>query len=431
VETPREKRKTARGLRQTFPAANKRLQDCRIFAATRKNSVGWVFAVIDFRRWADVRDWTLRVFPERHLYVRSGGVMHTVTLTTQRQVAFAALVTLVLTWTLVSTAAVAFNALVQSSGEQAAARTKAYYERLIADRQARLNSAVAELSEAGGSMSGLAESIENRHAALALLLNEVRGAPGAAQALAPVQPTNLAGKSPVEKIRAVQMDQERLVAAAEGFAKSRADRLRLAFRLAGLNPAAFTAPAAAKGRGGPLIEARDPRALAAILDVDEAFAARIQTAAEDLNALRSLRSAAEALPLKRPVGNAPRSSSYGVRTDPFTGRPAFHAGQDFAGGYRAAVVATGPGVVSFTGVRSGYGNTVEIDHGHGFKTRYAHLQSVAVKPGQRVAIGQRIGAMGSTGRSTGVHLHYEIWENGRVQNPARFLKAGDYVQQAG
>ena len=92
--------------------------------------------------------------------------------------------------------------------------------------------------------------------------------------------------------------------------------------------------------------------------------------------------------------------------------------------------ATAPGAVSFAGVRNGYGNTVEIDHGGGFKTRYAHLQGFNVAVGQRVGIGQRIGAMGSTGRSTGVHLHYEVWVDGRPQNPARFMRAGDYVQQA-
>jgi murein DD-endopeptidase MepM/ murein hydrolase activator NlpD len=163
--------------------------------------------------------------------------------------------------------------------------------------------------------------------------------------------------------------------------------------------------------------------------VDEEFAARIQNASRDLGAMRSLADAADRLPLARPTTGEVETSGFGVRLDPFTGRPALHTGLDFAGAYMTPIHATAPGVVSFTGVRTGYGNTVEIDHGGGFKTRYAHLQSISVHVGERVAIGERIAAMGSTGRSTGVHLHYEVWVNGRPENPVRFLKAGDYVQQ--
>jgi len=167
-----------------------------------------------------------------------------------------------------------------------------------------------------------------------------------------------------------------------------------------------------------------------VLDVDEDFASRIQHAATNLSEARALGSAAEKLPLAKPTPGGRQTSGFGVRFDPFTKRPAFHSGLDFGGGFMTPILATGPGVVSFAGVRSGYGNTVEIDHGQGFKTRYAHLQAIAVKPGQRIAVGQRVGGMGSTGRSTGVHLHYEVWVNGRAQNPSRFVKAGEYVQQA-
>ena len=383
-------------------------------------------------RWLQVRDWLMRCFPERHIYLRSGGEMRTFTLTTSRQVACAGLVATILGWTLISTAAVALNALALNAGDQAAARTKAYYERLIADRQARLNSAVAELTQTTGSLDGLAQTITKRHAALAMLLNDVRGVPGAAAALTPIDPATLAGRSPVDQIQSIQRDQERLVAAAESFAHTRADRLKLAFRLAGLDPASYYGRGVTgEGLGGPLIEAKDPTALAAILDVDEDFAGRIQSAAQDLNAMRTLGAVAQDLPLDKPVTTPVKSSGFGVRFDPFTGRPAFHAGQDFAGAYMTPIYSTAPGVVSFTGVRTGYGNTIEIDHGRGFKTRYAHLQGISVAVGQRVGVGQRIGAMGSTGRSTGVHLHYEVWENGRVQDPTRFLRAGDYVQQIG
>ena len=102
---------------------------------------------------------------------------------------------------------------------------------------------------------------------------------------------------------------------------------------------------------------------------------------------------------------------------------------DFGGGLMTPIVSTGPGFVSFAGTRSVYGNTVDVDHGHGLKTRYAHLNQIGVRSGQKVATGDRLGGMGTTGRSTGVHLHYEVWMNGRVQNPDRFLKAGQHVQQ--
>ena len=349
-------------------------------------------------------------------------------LSTGKQLACAAGVGAAALWMGVCTAAMMVNALAVSQTDQVVLKQKAYYERLNADRQARLNSAVAQLSATSGSLDELAASVEKRHAALALLVSDFKGAPGAAQALAVGKPT-LADASPVERIQATRIDQERLIDAAEGFAKSRAERLRLAMRMAGLDAGSFTGRGS--GLGGPLIEAKDPRALAAVLDVDEEFASRIHRAASDMSDMRSLSSAAQRLPFYRPTSNPALSSSYGVRFDPFTHRPAFHSGLDFPGAFYTPIMATAPGVISFTGVRSGYGNTVEIDHGGGFKTRYAHLQGIAVRVGQRVVIGQRVGAMGSTGRSTGPHLHYEVWVNGRAQNPNRFLKAGEYVQQAG
>jgi murein DD-endopeptidase MepM/ murein hydrolase activator NlpD len=383
------------------------------------------------RRLMQLRQLAARFFPDRYIYVRSGGEMRSFALTGGMQMTGAGVAAALLVWTLLSTVSLIGQALTANAGEVAAAKTKAYYERLIADRQARLNSAVAELSSGAGSIENLADTIEKRHAALALLLSQAGGQPGAAQALAPIQVAGLKGRAPLDQIQAIRADQERLVATAEGLARTRADRLRLAFRLAGLDPSSYSGRGVAgEGLGGPLVEAKDPSALAAILDVDEDFAGRIQSAARDLNALRALTVSAERLPLAKPLDNPVRSSGYGVRFDPFTGRPAFHAGQDFSGRWMTPVEATAPGIVAFTGVRSGYGNTVEIDHGGGFKTRYAHLAAISVRPGQRVALGQRLGGMGSTGRSTGVHLHYEVWQNGRVQDPTRFLRAGDYVRQS-
>ncbi|MFI4934442.1 MAG: peptidoglycan DD-metalloendopeptidase family protein [Caulobacterales bacterium] len=383
---------------------------------------------MSLRRFARLARWFEELFPERHLYLRSGGEMRGFVLTTERQMMIAGVVAACGLWMGISTAATLMTIFTPSKGEQEAAKTQAKYERWIADRDARLNSAVAQLNATGGSFDDLANSVEKRHAALAMLLTDLKGAPGAAQALVPVltKPLSAHGTA-TQRIQSVQVDQDRLIDAAETFAKNRADRLRLAFRLAGLDPALYTARES--GLGGPLIEAKDPRALAAVLDVDEDFAGRIQHAASDLSDMQGLAESVRDVPLARPTVDTRETSGFGVRIDPFTGRPAYHAGQDFAGPYGTPIYVTAPGVISFTGVRSGYGNTIEVDHGSGFKTRYAHLSAFSVQVGQHVAVGQRIGSMGSTGRSTGTHLHYEVWVNGRAQNPLRFVKAGDYVQQ--
>jgi murein DD-endopeptidase MepM/ murein hydrolase activator NlpD len=370
------------------------------------------------------------LFPERHLYVRSGGEMKAFVLSQKKQMAVAGVVATGALWMGVCTAAMLVNLLSASATDREIARLKAQSERYVADRQARLDSALAQLSAASGSNADVASTIEKRHAALALLLTDLKGQPGAAEALSPAITRALAHNdvAPARRVEMVRVGQEQLLEAADGYAKSRAERLRLAFKMAGLPPSSFIANGGSLG--GPLIESKDPRALAAVLDVDEAFAARIQRVAKDLSQASALSEAAEALPVGKPVSAGGQTSGYGVRFDPFTRRPAFHSGLDFSGATGAPVYATGPGLVSFTGVRSGYGNTVEVDHGRGLKTRYAHLQSISVRPGQRIGIGTRVGGMGSTGRSTGTHLHYEVWVNGRAQNPGRFLKAGQYVHEA-
>lgn len=328
-------------------------------------------------------------------------------------------------WTLIASGGVLFEMVSESTADQAVRRARAESERRNADLQARLDSAVVRMTATTGSLDDMATMVERRHAALAQVMTLFHGVQGAEEALKPAAPRTNDG-NPVRRMLRVRMDQERLIARAETEAQTRAERLRLAFRLAGLNPAAYAPQGTALG--GPLVEARDPKALAAVLDVDEAFALRIRSAADNLNDMRGLADAAQGLPFNRPT-QARTTSGFGVRFDPFNGRPAVHQGQDFAAPLNTPIHATAPGVVSFAGVRSGYGKTVEIDHGRGFKTRYAHLNATAVTPGQRVALGQRVGAMGSTGRSTGVHLHYEVWMDGRPLNPARFMKAGDQLVQ--
>jgi len=123
----------------------------------------------------------------------------------------------------------------------------------------------------------------------------------------------------------------------------------------------------------------------------------------------------------RPVGKGWLSSYYGVRKDPFTDRPAMHKGVDFAGKEGEDVIATGAGVVTWSGSRYGYGNLVEIDHGNGLRTRYGHNAELTVEVGDVVTKGQGIALVGNTGRSTGAHVHYEVLKNGQQVDPLPFI----------
>ncbi|MCE7031193.1 M23 family metallopeptidase [Lysobacter sp. GX 14042] len=115
------------------------------------------------------------------------------------------------------------------------------------------------------------------------------------------------------------------------------------------------------------------------------------------------------------------TSHYGYRADPFRGGRKFHAGIDFKASVGDPVQAVADGVVSFSGVRSGYGNTIEIDHGNGYMTRYAHNSRLVRKVGEPIRAGQQVARAGSTGRSTGAHVHFEVWQDGRAVNPRQFL----------
>jgi murein DD-endopeptidase MepM/ murein hydrolase activator NlpD len=136
---------------------------------------------------------------------------------------------------------------------------------------------------------------------------------------------------------------------------------------------------------------------------------------------RGIRQAA--LPAGRPLRHGWLSSKYGYRTDPFNGLRAFHSGVDFAGKAGTKILAVAAGVVTWAGERSGYGNLVEIDHGNGYVTRYAHNQKNLVQVGENVAKGQPIALMGSTGRSTGPHVHLEVLRDGRTVDPLQFVRA--------
>lgn len=179
------------------------------------------------------------------------------------------------------------------------------------------------------------------------------------------------------------------------------------------------------GIGGPLEELTEEQALELELTEYDRQLMRIDT---KLDRLATLEAALSSIPLAMPVSNKLRKSSrFGPRRDPFTKRGAHHSGLDFAGPYKSAIHATAAGKVVHAGRRGPYGNLVEIDHGHGFKTRYGHMYRVKVKRGQQVEFGQLVGLLGSSGRSTGPHLHYEVWFEGKVRDPDKFVKVGRHV----
>jgi murein DD-endopeptidase MepM/ murein hydrolase activator NlpD len=216
--------------------------------------------------------------------------------------------------------------------------------------------------------------------------------------------------------------QEGLLHAAE--ADVAADEIRFvrAIRATGIDPSGLLAklegPVA-----NPVPDANSDRA-----PEFEAGAARtslsIDRMAKIVTVLRSV-------PLTAPVrGSAfEQTSGFGDRTDPFSHRQAFHAGLDFSGPWGAAVHVTAPGIVTFAGARGGYGNTIEVDHGYGIRTRYGHLSRILVRVGNTLEKGAVVGKLGSTGRSTGPHVHYEIWYDDAVRNPSRFLRAASYVHE--
>jgi murein DD-endopeptidase MepM/ murein hydrolase activator NlpD len=198
---------------------------------------------------------------------------------------------------------------------------------------------------------------------------------------------------------------------------TKAKRIRSVLADLGMNGKKLALPPAA-GVGGPYV----PVTLRKDAGAFERQLYRVHVSRADVERLtRTL----GAVPLRKPIiGDVDLSSGFGVRTDPFLGRPAMHSGLDFRSETGDPVRATASGVVETAGWNGGYGKLVEIDHGNGYSTRYGHLSEIDVKAGQQVKIGQIIGKVGSTGRSTGPHLHYETRIDGDAVDPQKFLRAG-------
>ncbi|HYD88407.1 MAG TPA: peptidoglycan DD-metalloendopeptidase family protein [Vitreimonas sp.] len=396
-----------------------------------------------------------RAFPERQIYHRSGGTVRYVSLSPGKQALLALTAIGAATWCVYATANTLLEGPQATASNAEVERERAKYDRWLNESRAQAAASQALLEERTRQFDRATQDFESRHEVLRSLL-EYAGGNGVQ--LAATRPIERDGariimaasidEAEPRQSRAVttepyqvqtvgfrarqqdlERDQEQTLSELEDQVVEQSETVRGVLRLTGVSMTSLTGDEAATG--GPLV----PQDFVAYLrdsGLNPAFAERVAQVAARVTESRRLGDIANSTPLAPPVAVDYRETSgYGGRVDPFTGRPAFHAGLDLAAFERAPVVATSPGTVVFAGVRSGYGNTVEIDHGHGFKTRYGHLRDIQVRTGERVAIGQRVGSMGSTGRSTATHLHYEVWFRGRAVDPVNFLRAGRHVHEQG
>ncbi len=203
------------------------------------------------------------------------------------------------------------------------------------------------------------------------------------------------------------------------YADWRANRAAAALKKLGLDPRTMVASADRSAMGGPF----EKLATSADGTIDPRF----ERLGLSIARMSVLETGLAGVPQVEPASLEFISSGFGYRRDPFTGSGAMHKGLDFRGPTGSPIYAAAAGKITFVGRKSGYGNTVEISHGNGLMTRYAHMSRFKAQLGQKVAPGQTIGAIGSTGRSTGPHLHFEVRINNRAVNPRTFLETAPHV----
>jgi murein DD-endopeptidase MepM/ murein hydrolase activator NlpD len=274
-------------------------------------------------------------------------------------------------------------------------------------RMLRADPGVPVAAAPTGTIEQRARLLEKRQAVIEALL--VGGKVDPALLASVANAASPAVKDRLAKLQSLQAEQAALVAKALDV---RYQVTAGELKKLGLTPARV----GAEGRGGPLDALRG--------GADPTFKALFTS----WKRLDTLQDGVFAVPSDKPVRTAAFTSSYGVRSDPFQGRAAMHAGIDLAGPVGTPIYATADGTVETAGWNNGgYGNLIKIDHGRGIETRYGHLSQVLVHDGQRIHRGDLIAKMGSTGRSTGSHLHYEVRIDGRAVNPIPFMKSTDYI----
>jgi len=413
----------------------------------RSKEYGWGIMINDVV--GDVRQRVLQLFRERQIYLRSGGEVKYYVFSTKLQLIIAATLSFMSLWCLFTLINLFWGNNPLRAPAKEVKLIQAKYERMLADEQAKQLTTELLLSEQKQSFETMAKSFEEKHMAIAQLMhttspvspvslpvvkyasNRVLMSPTLRDPVSRVPRKSISSDVVAETgldidqpLNAIDQTQNKILITAEAETLDRIERNRALIRATDMQVDTVLKEGSF-GKGGLYI----PLNKEDLPIEDGKFGSRVASIQARLSEAEALDKAVHSLPLGFPVdGDTYKTSSYGVRHDPFTRRPTFHEGIDFGGHSLEPIVATADGVVSFVGRNGGYGRVVEIDHGHGFVTRYAHLQKTYVKKGQEVSKGDKIAGMGSTGRSTGSHLHYEVHFQGRVYDPNSFLRAGLYVQ---
>lgn len=354
--------------------------------------------------------------PERRVHIETSSGHKSLSIGTREQLMGIATAAMVAGWLTVSTVN-AVNA--DQQAEQQAATE-------LARMAAQVQALKADTAALNASVKTTAERIELRQQFLdALLTGKIRGA-----ALADLLPTGNHKRSAeaastagvLAPFAALEQKQIALLDKAAASAETRLKDAQSLIGRLGLNPGRFVAQSSGRmtqtGLGGPYVPAGNDTAGA-----DPRFAELFV----NWQRVEQLEDAMASLPSFVPTRNYTLTSSYGFRFDPFNGRGAAHAGLDMAGAHGEPIYAAATGRVVRAGRFAGYGNCIDIDHGRGIITRYGHLSAINVQVGDKVAMGEKIGGMGSTGRSTGTHLHYEVRIDGQAVNPRPFIESSSYL----
>lgn len=408
---------------------------------------GWGIMIADVI--GDVRKRALQTFPERQIYLRAGGEVTYYNLSTRLQIGFVTAITVMAIWCALTLVNLAFGVSPFASIDERIVELESNYQRQLADSQAKIENVELLLSEQRLSFETMAANIEDKHNTLAQIVGteavtimgeepalkfadaEILMAPTLRDSVdrvarrASIESHDIATGLPIDRaLSSLDETQNHILLSAETELLEEIDFNRALIAATDMDLDAVMAQGT-QGQGGPYIPLDGPDA--PLLEGE--FQLRTTAIQARLYEAEALAEIVNTLPLGHPVLNETvQTSKFGVRRDPFTKRPTHHSGLDFIGGSNAPIVATAPGTVKFAGWGGAYGNMVEIDHGNGFITRYAHMRELNVRRGQTVVAGDQVGGMGSTGRSTGTHLHYEVHFDGRARDPRQFLKAGRYVQ---